>query len=144
MDSSGVDDASSLFQINPKKKTWAETFDELLPYYLSLGMSPDEYWHGDPWLVQVYLEAQKHKRQRESEAMWLNGLYIESAFGVVLARAFGDKNAAYLPEPINVIPKTEEQIREEQIREKERLIQRLSAYGGVPLTQDDISDELKE
>lgn len=55
-----------------------------MPFYLSLGMSAEEYWHGDPCLYAVYREAATLRREQENNAAWLNGLYVYNALQSVV------------------------------------------------------------
>ena len=43
------------------KHSLTEIFEEVCPYYLSLGMTLTEYWEGSPHLVKYY--RQKHRIQ---------------------------------------------------------------------------------
>jgi len=58
-----------------------DIFDKAIPYYLSIGMSIDEFWHGDCENARYYREADKIKRHRKNEEMWLQGAYIYNAIG---------------------------------------------------------------
>lgn len=49
--------------------------DEQLPYYLSIGMTPDEYWHGDNNLPIAYRKAFELKRKRKNWELYYGGLY---------------------------------------------------------------------
>lgn len=61
--------------------------------------------------------------------MWLQGLYFCHAVSVALSNAF-DKNskAEYMSKPLDIFPKTEEEIEEEQEKEAEILYKKLSAF----------------
>ena len=59
--------------------TYGETFREVFPYYLSLGMTEAEFWDGDCELVRYYREAAEYRKQRINEEAWLSGLYIYEA-----------------------------------------------------------------
>ena len=63
----------------PTKLTYKEIFDKFLPYYISIGMTPEEYWHGDPKLTIAYREADKLKRKEANFNLWLQGRYIYDA-----------------------------------------------------------------
>lgn len=53
--------------------------EESFPYYLSLGMTYDEYWNGDPTLVRAYREAEKIKQRKKNTEMWMQGSYVYDA-----------------------------------------------------------------
>ena len=85
----------------------------MFPYYLSIGMSYEQFWEQDPWLVAAYRRANELTRQRKSEEMWVQGLYDFHAFSTALSNLnFGKtkkKPNKYMEEPIRVIPYTEEE-----------------------------------
>lgn len=56
-----------------------QAFWDALPYYLTIGMSSDEYWEGDCQLVRAYRKADELKRQRQNEMLWLQGMYVYEA-----------------------------------------------------------------
>ena len=102
---------------------YTKGFAQIFPYYLSLGMTPEQFWEGDPWLTQAYYQADRLRVQRTSEEMWLQGLYFHQAVNASLANVFrkkGRKPETYLEEPLRLIPYTEEeqQRRAEQERQK--------------------------
>lgn len=75
-------------------------------------MTADQFWEGDPWLAAAYRRANELSAQKKSEEMWLQGLYIHNAVGVVVGNALKKKGAAplkYLEEPIRMIPLTEQE-----------------------------------
>ena len=61
----------------------SDLFDQLCPFYMSIGMSYDEYWHGDNYAYKYYLKAYELKMKRETKESdynaWLNGLYTYTA-----------------------------------------------------------------
>lgn len=66
---------------------------------LALGMSYEDYWHGDPYLVLDYIEAENLRRKRQDEIAWLQGLYFYEALCCAspLIRAFCTKGTKALP-----------------------------------------------
>lgn len=83
----------------------------MFPYYLSIGMSADQFWLDDPWLAKAYREMNDLNRQRRSEEMWLQGLYVFNAISTALSNLHFDgkhhKPNKYMEEPIRVTPLTE-------------------------------------
>lgn len=81
-------------------------------YFLSIGMTWEQYWHGDPWAVLAFLEAEKLKRQRTSDEAWLYGLYVHDAVAVAVNNALRSKHARaqkYIDRPLRIEPMTEEE-----------------------------------
>ena len=69
-------------------------FEELCPFYMSIGMTYKEFWEEDVSLAKIYLKAWKLKQKREAEMikwqLWEQGLYIYEAICDVspILRAF--------------------------------------------------------
>jgi hypothetical protein len=61
--------------------TYTEIFEELCPYYISIGMSYDEYWYGEAKRVKSYRESEVLRRKSQNYNDWLIGLYVYSAVG---------------------------------------------------------------
>ena len=59
--------------------TYTEKFYELFPYYLSIGMTYEQYWNGDCTLPEYYRKADEIRKQRRNEELWLQGMYIYEA-----------------------------------------------------------------
>ena len=94
---------------------------------MSIGMSYDEFWHDDPQLAVFYRNADKFRRDRTNQELWLQGLYIYSALCDVapVLHAFakkGTKPNPYITEPIPLTKKDQEAQAE---REKQKRIQRI-------------------
>lgn len=54
-------------------------FDEAFPFYLSIGMTYEQYWEGDSWLVKDYRKAYEYRRDEMNWQAWLQGMYIYEA-----------------------------------------------------------------
>lgn len=80
-------------------------FKKLCPKYLAMGMTPDEYWNGEPELAKYYREAHTIRRDERNQELWLQGYYIYQALGAV-APIFnanskkGTKASPYMESPI--------------------------------------------
>lgn len=64
--------------------THISILEDAAPYYLSIGMSLDEYWNGDCHNAVYYRKADKLKRQRANEDAWLQGAYVYSAISALV------------------------------------------------------------
>lgn len=81
-----------------------EQFYEHLPFYLSIGMTFEQYWEGDCLLAKYYRKAHEMKQQRRNQELWLQGAYIYEALTDVapVLHAFakkGTKATPYVSEP---------------------------------------------
>lgn len=99
--------------------SYREKFEELFPYYLSLGMTEEQYWDRDCRLVIAYRKADELRTSRKNQEMWLQGAYIYEALTRVspLLHAFakkGTKPVPYLAEPFAITEKQAEYQQEEK------------------------------
>ena len=89
---------------------------------MAYGMTYEEYWFGDPWMVRAYAQSYLLKRKIDNENAWILGAYMANAFGTVIANSFGKKHAKYLDKPLDIFPKTEAEKKNEIREEKRKLI----------------------
>ena len=81
--------------------SYTKTFYEVFPYYLLVGMTPEQYWDGDPSLTRYYRKADEMRQKRENEHMWLQGMYIYEALCDVspILHAFAKRGVKPVPYP---------------------------------------------
>lgn len=101
--------------------TYTEQFYEVFPYYLSIGMTAEQFWDSDPTLVKYYRQADEMRVERRNQEMWLQGLYIYEALCDVapILHAFAKKGTKAHPYAEKPYPISEKQRRKEE-EEKER------------------------
>ena len=115
----------------PTASSMGEVFRKLCPLYLHYGMTWDQYWHGDPWMVVAFAEAHKLQVQQRNQELWMQGLYVHDAFAVVLSNAFAPKGSIpkkYREKPADLFPKTQEEIEAEEERELRNMVKQLNAW----------------
>lgn len=97
---------------SPSPKSLEERFNELFPYYLSIGMSYDEYWNQDCLLVKYYRKAQKLKNEQINQQEWLLGLYIYEVLGDIapILHDFVKKGTKARPYPKEPFPISQEEV----------------------------------
>ncbi|MBR1904843.1 MAG: hypothetical protein IJ819_00070 [Clostridiales bacterium] len=97
----------------PSTKSYTEIFNEAFPYYLSIGMSYELYWYGEPNLVKAYREADELRVDRMNYEAWLQGLYVYQAVGALypVFNPFSKQKKAeeYLKEPIVITERARNQ-----------------------------------
>lgn len=100
-------------------KTYAEKFTELFPYYLSLGMTEEQYWDRDCQLVVAYRKAEEIRVNRRNQEMWLQGAYFYDALTRVspLLHAFAKKGTKPVPYLSEAYALTEKQV---EFKEEEK------------------------
>lgn len=101
-------------------KTYTKRFEEVFPFYLSIGMTADEFWNQDSTLVKFYRRADELRKKRKNEELWLQGLYVYQAImrAAPILHAFakpGTKAYPYLDKPI---PLTEEEAKRREEAER--------------------------
>lgn len=119
-DSSPLDDGGESEQSDFAPKSLYDTFCEHLPYYLSIGMTYEQYWLGSVDLVRYYHKAQKMKEQRINEQLWLQGKYFYDALCAASPafRALSKRGPyPYIEKPYSI---TTEQTREEKQKKTEK------------------------
>jgi len=107
-----------------REESIADWMETLCPFYMTRGVSCEEFWHGDYTKLKYYVDAYELNRQKRSEELWLAGLYTYDAVAVAIGNAMRGKNKRplrYVEEPLRVIPYTEEEkaYMAEQERQKE-------------------------
>lgn len=103
--------------------TYTEQFYEVFPYYLSIGMTYEQFWDGDPHLAKYYRQADELKTERKNQELWLQGLYMYEALCDVapILQAMAKKGTKAHPYPDKPYAITEKQQKRE-IEEKERKV----------------------
>ena len=110
----------------PFYNSYTTKFYEAFPFYLSIGMTPEQYWDGDPTLAKYYRKSFELQRKRRNEELWLQGMYIYEALCDVspIFQAFAKKGTR--PNPYSDHPYSitnddldkERKLREQRDREK--------------------------
>lgn len=99
-------------------KSFPQIFDEMFPFYLNCGMTYEQYWYDDPWLVCAYYDAWEMRRDETNYFAWLNGVYHYIAVATAISNVSFDgkhhKTNDYLDKPLPIRPKTEEELEAER------------------------------
>ena len=109
-----------------------EIFENWCPYFMLYGMTYEQYWFGDPWIVKAYKQAYDLQCRKRNEELWLGGVYTLDAFSTVLSNAFrkkGTQAARYMSKPLDIFPKTKAEQEAEAEREREKVIRALTVWG---------------
>ena len=101
--------------------TYTEQFYEVFPYYLSIGMTYEQFWDGDPILCKYYREAEEIRNEKKNQELWLQGMYVYEAIADLspILHAFAKKGTKAQPYPDTPYPITKKQ-RERIEKEKEQ------------------------
>ena len=98
--------------------SFTQQFYRHLPFYLSIGMTYDQYWNENCELTQYYRKALEIRNQRKNQEMWLQGMYIYDALCKVspVLHAFAKNGTKPLEYPSEPYPLTQKEL----IMQKER------------------------
>ena len=93
--------------------SYSEIFLAKFPYYLSIGMTEEQYWDRDSTLVKSYRKAEELRKERFNQEAWLQGMYFYDAMARVspILHAFakkGTKAQPYVEEAYPINKKTVE------------------------------------
>lgn len=107
--------------VKPQRpRKYSEIFDEQFSFYLSIGMSSEEYWDGDVFLPKYYRKAYKMRQESINQEAWLHGLYVYDAVVSALSHLSPKKSShkefAEKPYSFNKQKSEEEAVTEAQAR----------------------------
>lgn len=102
-----------------EEKTFTAIFEENCSYYMSIGMSYEEYWYGQADLPKYYRDAHTMRNKAENQKLWLQGLYFIRSIQVALD---SKGKAKYFEKPIDIYPKTETEKKAEIEKERRKVI----------------------
>jgi len=100
-----------------EKSTFTEIFEKNCSYYMSIGMSYDEFWYGSNDRPKYYREAHKLRNKAKNQEMWIAGMYTVDAITASL-----DKKAKYPKEPYDLFKKTAEEKKADVEKERKKII----------------------
>jgi hypothetical protein len=106
--------------------TYTEKFYELFPYYLSIGMTPEQYWESDCTLVKYYRKAEELRNEKRNQELWLQGMYIYEAICDVspILHAFAKKGTKPTPYAAKPYPLTNKQIKRDEEEKQRKLAEK--------------------
>lgn len=113
---------------------YTDIFNDKFPYYLSIGMTKEQYWDRDCCLVKSYRKAEELRRERVNQELWLQGMYFYDALARIspILHAFakkGTKAQPYVEEayPINKKKMEDVKVKKEKAK-SEKGVRYMQAY----------------
>lgn len=113
--------------------SYHKIFEEQCPFYMSIGMTYDEFWFGKPERAKYYRKAYELKKKQLNEQLWLQGMYFFEAICDVapILVAMPKKDAKIQPystEPYALtVKEQEERERRENERKQKKMLERFNA-----------------
>ena len=106
--------------------TYTEKFYELFPYYLSIGMTPEQYWDGDSTLVKYYRKAEELRNDKRNQELWLQGMYVYEAICDVapILHAFAKKGTKPTPYSAKPYPLNDKQTKRDEEEKQRKLTEK--------------------
>ena len=131
MDSELVSDSLSATEgggqrSSPPLITYTEKFYEAFPYYLSIGMTYELFWDGEPTLPKYYREAEKMRNEKRNQELWLQGMYIYEALCDVspVLHAFAQKGTKPTPYSSKPYALNKEQVKADEEEKQRKLVEK--------------------
>ena len=94
---------------------------------MAIGMSPEEFWEGDPYLARAYLKAHKIKFDLRNQDMWIQGMYIFNAVSTAISNAFSKRTHKYIEKPIDFYKDEKKEVELNAEKEREKAIEAFKA-----------------
>ena len=106
--------------------TYTDKFYELFPYYLAIGMTPEQYWDGDCTWVKYYRKAEELRNEKRNQELWLQGMYIYEALCDVspVLHAFAQKGTKPAPYATKPYPLNEKQSKRDEEEKQRKLAEK--------------------
>jgi hypothetical protein len=106
--------------------TYTEKFYELFPYYLSIGMTPEQYWDSDCTLVKYYRKAEELRNDKRNQELWLQGMYVYEAICDVapILHAFAKKGTKPTPYSTKPYPLNDKQSKKDEEEKQRKLTEK--------------------
>lgn len=108
--------------------------NEWFPYYLTLGMTYEQYWDGDPYLTVHYRKAREMQFDYDNQMAWIQGMYIYDAVSAIVFNAWcrkdGESPNTYANKPYEFDEKKrkEDLIKEAEVQAEAWMINFVNFY----------------
>lgn len=112
-------------QVVVASSSFTDIFEEVLPYYLAVGMTYGQFWYGPPELVIAFRRADEIRKRRVNEELWLAGIYTAEALASTVGNMFS-KGSKY-QYPSEPKPITESEAKERREREQKAKMEQIKA-----------------
>ena len=106
--------------------TYTQRFYELFPYYLSIGMTYEQYWEGDCMLAKYYRQAEELRNEKRNQELWLQGAYFYEVMCDIapILQAFAKKGTKPTPYTDKPYPLTAKQVKHDEEEKQRKLAEK--------------------
>lgn len=112
--------------------SYAEILRYHAQFFLHCGMTRDEYWNQDPYIVEEYLGAYKIRREEQNWQAWISGMYTFDAVSAVIGNIHFDKGShkfvTPMEQPMQIFPDTPEDEERRRQKEIDKFVQGLNSF----------------
>lgn len=105
--------------VKPVPKSFTETFEDTCSYYMSIGMTYNEFWYGEAEMAKYYREAHTLKCKTTNQELWLQGIYFIRSIQVALD---AKNKTKYFDKPVDIFEKTESEKKAEAEKQRRKVI----------------------
>ena len=111
---------------SPSSFTYTEKFYEVFPYYLAIGMTPEQFWDSDCTLVKYYRKAEEIRNEKRNQELWLQGMYVYEAICDVapILHAFAKKGTKPTPYSAKPYPLNDKQTKRDEEEKQRKLTEK--------------------
>lgn len=105
----------------------SKLFHDVEAYYISIGMTYDQFWRDDVWLAKAYRDAEELRARRANVEAWRNGFYTASALSSTVGNMFRKKGSSpikYMDRPIPLTQKEQDEYEYQRALEAQERIKR--------------------
>lgn len=121
--------------------SYSEILDRVFPQYLNMGMTPEQFWHGDPRFYRHYRKAYEKRLSHENYNAWLQGRYIYEALvdvAPIITPFSKGKLGEYPKQPYPITPE------EQEAQEIEKMKRTAEAFKQLTLQMNKQFEEKKQ
>lgn len=101
----------------------------MLDYALVLGMTPEQYWYGNPRLLLNYEKKYQMESDKKRQEAWLIGAYVKSALSsTILVAGLADKDTSNKMPKYPECPMPTDEEGKTEMTEKQKELERDRLY----------------
>ena len=117
---------------------YTEIFYKQFPYYLSIGMTEEQYWDRDCLLTKYYREAEDLRNEKLNQQAWLQGMYFYDAMSRVspILHAYAKKGTKAQPYVEQAYPISKKSVQNAKAKEEKAKSQKGVRYMQAYMVQN--------